>query len=100
MKKVVVDASIAIKWTLNEHDSSIALALLTSWTTNEVAILAPILLASEATNTLYRAVKNGKLPYNDAKIGLESVIFPAVTFDLAHIYRKPSGKAPVIACRG
>ncbi len=86
MKKVVVDASIAIKWAVNEHDSSVALALLKNWTDNEVTLLAPSLLMSEAANTLYRAVNKGLLPFKDAELGLEKVIFPAITFDLMHIY--------------
>lgn len=86
MKKVVVDASIALKWTVREHDSDAALALLADWSNTEVAVLAPTLLASEVTNILYRRVKNGELPFNEAKSGLEAIIFPAITFDLIHTH--------------
>lgn len=47
MKTVVVDASIAIKWVLQEPDSNIALALLAEWIEVGTAILAPALLAYE-----------------------------------------------------
>ena len=51
---VVVDASIALKWTLNETDSSTALALLADWTNREIEVHAPSLLVYEVTNALYR----------------------------------------------
>jgi predicted nucleic acid-binding protein len=86
MKKVVVDANVAVKWVINEHDSGVALDLLRDWAKNEVAILAPMLLASETTNILYRAVKSEKLLFNDAKVGIEEIIFPAITFDVVHIH--------------
>ena len=73
MRKVIVDASIAIKWVITEHDTSIPKAMLTGWTQNEDAVLAPILLVSEVTNILYRSVKSGTLLHHDAKKGHEGV---------------------------
>ena len=81
---VVVDTSIAIKWILNEHDSSTALALLTDWTNREVVILAPGLLLYEATSTLYRHVRSGKIPFEDAERGLKEVILTVVEFEFSH----------------
>ncbi len=49
---VVVDTSIAIKWVLNELDSNTALALLAEWKRKKIVMLAPVLLAYEATNAL------------------------------------------------
>jgi len=85
MKKIVVDASIAIKWVIREHDSSRAADLLTHWIKHEVIMMAPLLLASEATNILYRNANSGKIPLDEAKKGLEAVIFPSITFELGHI---------------
>ena len=85
MKKVVVDASIAVKWAINENDSHVALALLTNCAATEVVMIAPTLLISEVTNILYRAVKRGALPYEDAKLSLKSIIFPALTLDMVNV---------------
>jgi len=78
---VIVDTSIAIKWAINEHDSTIALALLTEWTDRGRVILAPALLAYEATNTLYRHVHRGTIPLEDAERGLQEVILTAVELE-------------------
>ena len=85
MKKVIVDANIAAKWIIKERDTSTAVALLTNWIRDEVAILAPILLVSEVTNILHRKVKAGNLPSSDAEEGLTDVIFPLISFDLTNV---------------
>jgi predicted nucleic acid-binding protein len=78
---VVVDASIALKWTLNETDSSTALALLADWTDREIEVHAPSLLVYEVTNALYRRVRKGEIPFDDARRGLTEIIFKVVEFD-------------------
>jgi predicted nucleic acid-binding protein len=78
---VVVDASIVLKWTINEADSSTALALLDDWTNREIEIHAPSLLAYEVTNALYRRVRKGEIPFYDARLGLTEIIYKVVEFD-------------------
>jgi predicted nucleic acid-binding protein len=78
---VVVDASIALKWTINETDSSTALALLANWTDKEIEVHAPSLLVYEVTNALYRRVRRGEIPFEDARRGLTEIIFKVVEFD-------------------
>ena len=78
---VVVDASIALKWTINETDSSAALALLANWTDKEIEVHAPSLLVYEVTNALYRRVRRGEIPFEDARRGLTEIIFKVVEFD-------------------
>jgi predicted nucleic acid-binding protein len=78
---VVVDASIALKWVLDEADSSTALAMLADWTNNGVEILAPALLAYEVTNALYRRVGRGVIPSEDARRGLKRVIFTSLELE-------------------
>jgi predicted nucleic acid-binding protein len=80
---VVVDASIAVKWTLNEPGSSTALALLANWTDRGIEVLAPALLAYEVTNALYRHVRKGDIPFDDARRGLTEIIFKVVGFDFS-----------------
>ena len=78
---VVVDASIALKWTINEADSSTALALLADWTYREIEVHAPSLLAYEVTNALYRRIRKGEIPFYDARRGLTEIIYKVVEFD-------------------
>ena len=80
---VVVDTSIAIKWAVNEPDSDIALSLLAEWTKRETVIIAPALLAYEATNTFHRHIRGGKIGFEDARRGLEEIIFTAMVFDFS-----------------
>jgi predicted nucleic acid-binding protein len=80
---VVVDTSIAIKWAVNEPDSNIALSLLAEWTKRETVILAPALLAYEATNAFHRHIRGGKIGFEDARRGLEEIIFTAMVFDFS-----------------
>jgi predicted nucleic acid-binding protein len=80
---VVVDASIAIKWIINETDSSTALALLANWTDKGFDVYAPALLAYEVTNALYRRVRKGDIPFADARRGLTEIIFKVVEFDFS-----------------
>jgi predicted nucleic acid-binding protein len=67
---VVVDASLALKWVLDEPDSQTAVILLDQWTDEGMSVIAPALITHEVTNTLYRQVVAGKLAYEEAKQGL------------------------------
>ncbi len=78
---VVVDASIAIKWVLNETDSPRALALLNDWMEKEIEVHAPALLAYEVTNAFFRRVRNGLFPFYDARRGLTEIIFNVINFE-------------------
>src|SRR6266480_6107058 len=62
---VVVDASLALKWVLSEADSNTAIALLQTWNTDKIEIIAPALFTYEATNILYRQVVTNKLSYEE-----------------------------------
>ncbi|MGZ3609599.1 MAG: type II toxin-antitoxin system VapC family toxin [Ktedonobacteraceae bacterium] len=64
---VVVDASLALKWVLSEADSNTAIALLQTWDTAKIEIIAPALFTYEATNILYRQVVTNKLSYEEVK---------------------------------
>jgi len=81
MKSVVVDASIAIKWVLQEPDSDVAYALLAEWIEKETVILAPALLAFEITNILYRKTLKGDLTLDNAKLGIRKILLTGLEFD-------------------
>jgi predicted nucleic acid-binding protein len=58
---VVVDASVALKWVLDEPDSEAALAL------RQEELIAPGLWLAEAANVLWRRVRMGDLTINQAR---------------------------------
>ncbi len=71
---VVVDASVAVKWVLEEPHTSEATALLAEWEEGGVEILAPALLSYEVSNALFKRVRRGELTIEEAKTGLEAVL--------------------------
>jgi predicted nucleic acid-binding protein len=64
---VVVDASLPLKWILSEAHSNTAIALLQTWNTDKMEIIAPALFTYETTNILYRQVVTNKLSYEEVK---------------------------------
>lgn len=84
---VVVDSNIALKWVLDEPDSLAALALLAEWTRKRITIIAPALLAYEATNILFQNVRKNKITFDTASNGLKRVILAGIEFDFPYDYR-------------
>ena len=58
---VVVDASLAVKWLVDEEDSDKAHAVLESWVAQDVTRIAPYLMPFEVANALHRRVVRGEL---------------------------------------
>lgn len=71
---VVVDASLAVKWVLEEPYTAEAVGLLAVWEEREVDILVPALLPYEVSNALFKRVRRGELTVEEAKEGLEAVL--------------------------
>ena len=67
---VVVDASVALKWVLEEELTGEALALRTRWIESEELTVAPPIFRSEVTNALHRAVRRGDMDSAAASSGL------------------------------
>jgi predicted nucleic acid-binding protein len=63
---VIVDASLAIKWVLNEPYADKALAIAGEWATAGIRPVAPCLLLIEATNVLHRRVVKGHISSSQA----------------------------------
>lgn len=80
---VVVDASLALKWVLNEPDSDRALALLNEWNSNGVVLLAPSLLAFEVTNALYKNYRRNKLTFDQVKRTYEEVLALGIVLEFS-----------------
>ncbi|HWZ20059.1 MAG TPA: type II toxin-antitoxin system VapC family toxin [Ktedonobacteraceae bacterium] len=78
---VVVDASLALKWVLSETDSNTAIALLQTWNTDKIEIIAPALFTFEATNILYRQVVTNKLSYEEVKKLLTKLLSIGILFN-------------------
>ena len=58
---VVVDASLAVKWLVEEDDSDKAHAALQSWVAQDITRIAPYLMPFEVANALHRRVLRGEL---------------------------------------
>ena len=63
---VVVDASLAVKWLVEEHDSDKAHTALESWIAQDVTRIAPHLLPFEVANALHRRVLRGELSVDNS----------------------------------
>ncbi len=66
---LVVDASVAVKWFVEEEDSNRAFLL----ANGAEEIHCPHLLASEVGSALWRKVLQGELELGDARTGMESL---------------------------
>ena len=58
---VVVDASVAVKWLVEEEDSDRATSLVRLWDGGGVQMTAPYLMPFEVANALHRRVASGEL---------------------------------------
>ena len=85
---IVVDASLALKWVLEEEDSSGAKKLLQQWTDNDVEIIAPALFVYEVTSILYRQTVTKKLSYDDASEGLKKLFSMGVILEFSDYEQK------------
>ena len=65
-ESVVVDASLAIKWLVEEDDSDKAHAALQSWVAQDITRIAPHLMSFEIVNALHRRVLRGELDVGDS----------------------------------
>ena len=63
---VVVDASLAVKWLVEEADSDKAHAALQSWVAQDITRIAPHLMPFEVANALHRRVLRGELNVGDS----------------------------------
>lgn len=62
----VVDASLAVKWVLEEEDSEEARRLSNYWSSMDVQPAAPRLLVYEVANVLHLKIRGGQSPIEEA----------------------------------
>ena len=73
-----MDASLVVKWLVEEEDSRTAVALADSWYSSGMQPVAPPLMAIEVANALYRRVVRGELGVANAARLLENLLASGV----------------------
>lgn len=68
---LVVDASVAVLWTLAQRDSDKAAVL-----RGQSDLIAPSLIVAEIGNALWKAVRRGDLPAREARTGADLALGP------------------------
>lgn len=76
--RVVVDASVAVKWLVEEADTPIARALAASWVSAGVTPTAPYLMPAEVANALHRRVVDSQLSLGRASELIETLLVSGV----------------------
>lgn len=77
---VVIDASLAVKWLIEEQDSDKAHALLESWVTEEVTRIAPFLMPFEVANVLHRRVLRGEFSISESALMMTRLLGSRLRF--------------------
>jgi len=71
---VVVDASIAVKWLVEEVYTEAAVGLVDSWAQQGVQLAAPYLMPVEVANALFRKVAHRELSSDTATLLLDRLM--------------------------
>ena len=74
MDKVVVDASLALRWVLKDEKEARVDDLLCQWATSLTQMLVPPLFLSEITNALYLSVRRHRLTLEEARLALVTIM--------------------------
>ena len=82
---VVVDASLAVKWLVEEPYAERAVTLAQSWVQRGVQIVAPYLMPVEVANALHRKIAHRELSEDDANSLLDRLMAVGVAL------REPRG---------
>lgn len=90
MKRIVIDASIVLKWYLiDESNSKAALEILERLVFQELCILAPNLLEYEVLNGLQIAGKRGRIPQRMRLLAAEAFLGLGIELrDISSNYEK------------
>jgi len=70
MPKVVVDASLALRWVLEDEKEARVDASLHQWIVSFTEMLVPPLFLAEVTNSLYLSIKRKRLDPEEARTAL------------------------------
>jgi len=78
MSKVVVDASIALRWVLRDEKEARVDAVLEEWAATLTQMLAPPLFPAEVTNALYLPTRRRRLSLEEADLALSTIMLLGV----------------------
>jgi predicted nucleic acid-binding protein len=84
--RIVVDASVAVKWVLNETGSEAAFAL------HNDELIAPALLLAEAGNALWRRARIGEITSDEANLRMAELLNAPVALLAIEPYIEPALK--------
>ena len=76
----MVDASLAVKWLVEEEDSEKAHALSSHWADSGVKVAAPYVMLAEVSNALHRKVVGGEIALESATGILENLSAHEIEF--------------------
>lgn len=79
MTLLVIDASVAVKWALQEHDSDKAVAL------QNLPLTAPDLLIVECANVFWRKTKRGEMSEPEARRATQLIATSGIVMHNAHV---------------
>ncbi|MCY4654885.1 MAG: type II toxin-antitoxin system VapC family toxin [Dehalococcoidia bacterium] len=77
---IVVDASVAIKWLVEEDDSDQATALARFWDDEGTQLAAPYLMPFEVANALHRRVTRSELEVDGAAVLMQDLMSMGIEF--------------------
>lgn len=84
---VVVDASLAFKWIITEHDSELADALAESWDSAGIRKAAPPVFLAELANAVHRRVTKEDLGVDDGVFAFRRILrFDIETVDTSNLW--------------
>jgi len=81
MSDVIVDASLAVQWVVQEAHTREARVLLQDWESRQVRRAAPGWFAREIGNVFYNRVVRGLMTVNQAKVGVDVVLEHVILLD-------------------
>ena len=85
---VVIDASLALKWVLQEEHTENAVALRDHWLENMEPVIAPPIFRPEITNVLHQKVRRGQLNRRDAADMLEILVSAIAAVEPSSLYSR------------
>ncbi len=90
MNQVVIDASVALKWYLdNENLGTKAINILTHYISDEINLIAPSLIEYEVMNGLKIAQKRGRIDKKSLQSGIEGFFNLEITlYNASHFSNK------------
>jgi predicted nucleic acid-binding protein len=82
MSEVVVDASLAVQWVIQEEHTREARALLRDWDAAQTRRSVPGWFACEVGNVFYKRVIRGRMTVTQAKAGVDVVLGQVTMLDV------------------